>query len=89
MRQKSYWAALEAGIITGPDSKVERIWRCNKEEVQEGQALPRPTLAWSRELHEPFGKRIDGIDWRINLKPANMLRDVPDDSIEARPKVQV
>ena len=68
MKEKSFWGAVEAGIITGPDSKVNKIWRYNFEDVKEGQPLPPKVLAWDRSLHAPFGKKIDEIDWRINPK---------------------
>lgn len=78
MRDKSYWGAVEAGVITGPDSKVNKIWRYNADEVKAGEPLPPPILAWDRSLHAPFGKKIDEIDWKINPKgpsaPDNILQ---------------
>lgn len=68
MREKSYFGAVEAGIITGPDSKVNKIWRYNLEDVVRDERLPAPTLAWDRSLHEPFGKSISDLDWRVNPK---------------------
>ncbi|KAH3995909.1 hypothetical protein HBI56_105490 [Parastagonospora nodorum] len=68
MRDRSYFGAVEAGIITGPDSKVNKIWRYNREDVVKGQSLPVPTLAWDRSLHAPFGKSISDLDWRVDPK---------------------
>jgi hypothetical protein len=83
MRDRSFWGAVEAGIITGPDSKVNKIWRYNADEIKEGQPLPAPILAWDRSLHEPFGKKIDELDWRIYPKG----EDQPDGILQsAMPK---
>lgn len=71
MRDRSYFGAVEAGVITGPDSKVKRIWRYNADEVKKDEPLPKPILAWDRDLHAPFGKKIDEIDWRIDPKGPN------------------
>ena len=68
MREKSYFGAVEAGIITGADSKVNKIWRYNLEDIVPGQPLPAPTLAWDRSLHAPFGKSISDLDWKVNPK---------------------
>jgi hypothetical protein len=51
MRENSYCGAVEAGVITGPDSKANQIWRYNGDEPDR-----EPELAQDRSLHQPFGK---------------------------------
>lgn len=87
MREKSYFGAVEAGIITGPDSKVDKIWRYNADEVKDGEPLPPKILAWDRSMHAPFGKKIDELDWRVNPKPPGASLDSPGDLQTAAPKV--
>jgi hypothetical protein len=68
MKDRSYWGAIEAGIITGPESKVNKIWRYNNDQVLPGQPLPPKILAWDRAIHLPFGKKLEETDWMIDPK---------------------
>jgi hypothetical protein len=79
MKENTYWGAVEAGIITGPDSKVDRIWRYNADEIG-NDPPPDPVLVWDRSVHEPFGKTDN--DWKKNPRDA----DVAENPLsEARP----
>lgn len=66
MTDNTYWGAVEAGIITGPNSKVQEIRRFNADELDKDPNM-EGELMWSRDLHEPFGKTDS--DWTINPKP--------------------
>ncbi|KAH9873239.1 hypothetical protein J1614_005637 [Plenodomus biglobosus] len=59
MTENTYWGAVEAGVITGPDSKVNKIYAYSAEDLGAERRL-----IWDRDVHQPFG-RTDA-DWTQN-----------------------
>ncbi|KAK0752697.1 hypothetical protein B0T18DRAFT_384891 [Schizothecium vesticola] len=69
--KNSFWGEYGAGIITGPDSKVERIVRYDVERVpnQNGEensgavAIDPGVVVWERKKHKMLGIPFEHQDW--------------------------
>lgn len=67
----SFWGEYEAGIITGPDSKVERIVRYDVERLpnHNGEknslaiAIDPGVVVWERTKHKMLGIPFENQDW--------------------------
>lgn len=67
----SFWGEYEAGIITGPDSKVERIVRYdverlpnhNGEQNSRAIAIDPGVVVWERTKHKILGIPFENQNW--------------------------
>ncbi|KAK0719241.1 hypothetical protein B0H67DRAFT_572739 [Lasiosphaeris hirsuta] len=56
----SYWSAVEAGMVTDPRSRVQRVIRYD---VGEGPISTEGVVIWEKSKHKPLGTRFEDQDW--------------------------